>query len=1130
MVINVDAAKAKDPFPPRLSFSPFLIEREVAFEQQLQRLQGLPDRDDQYDIQVFRICAFLVEVQSQRLWKNDPRYKDMDFYEFVLTVRNDKRWERNAIDRHLRIGKNYTEEAYLGYRRHGTGFTALSDLQRIKDPIMKAALLQVAAETQVTVLAVNKATKKDAPQPQTQDELAKKIRAELDAARSDPERRKRKRGSEESSESTVDPATAAEMERTKDEAKAKDERIARLEGEAKAKDEVIARKDEVIARKEEENAKLREKAEQPQAASAAIEAQQQHLDYLYSEAELVQRLSTRPPGMTIEEAMKQQGDQFVQAQMALRKDVATADRMRAEAQARLDAAGASEKQVESLRREVAAREREVEEKRQELARFEQELHNKAAALEAGKERLAAQQAALAKDQAAFADQCLANEKALAEKTAAHEKVLAEKTAAHEASLAEKTAAHEAALAEASAAEEAALAAKRAALGEDRRALDEDRRAVDEDRRAVDSDREDLLAQQTLLVSEKARLEPQRLALEAREQALDEGLFQLDLSRKDLLLEKSGLEEQHKYIRGDLSLLVRHAQQITSFSWHDQTWNVESTLNCFLSHVNQMCYLLPTLEKQVEEWKGPQGEPNDIVDTYVNLHNRMQGLPKELARVSRLAIDECHARFPRQVEARLEEITIENQRVAQGGKPAHIEPIRLQNVRVAPRFSFPIAALLGSARPDSPVQIALGKLKEGGLVTVDMNTPQSIAIIGEQDTGKSTTAQGIMEAVLPSAGIDNICCGGGDTAVIYFHFNNEPGAPPVPLTIWLKPNDEAHCVEALSSGYRARPRGMSPRRTLVYSYFTSEEELLVVQSDYPLAEVRPMKFTFKNLGATGVRLFMAAAKNSALYMRKIDIILAQLKDFTLEGFLKAIAEINWTKQQWALVMDRVEAMKLFVHDGVDFAHDLRPGDLCVIDMRSPKVEPALALTVFTCAQRSVPFIKIPALDKDGNEQTDEKGKTLMRSFKKLCVYDECHRYLLPDHPCTVETINTMKEMRSKETTTVLITQDPKALPGAVLRHTTLTLLHRIKSTEALNYLARHVGAFAAEPAQVLIKRLLTMEQGHYLAVASNCAELRFKTGPQEVHGRPPLSKPGGTTRKSIDDEAEAQDQGEGEAEE
>ncbi len=76
-------------------------------------------------------------------------------------------------------------------------------------------------------------------------------------------------------------------------------------------------------------------------------------------------------------------------------------------------------------------------------------------------------------------------------------------------------------------------------------------------------------------------------------------------------------------------------------------------------------------------------------------------------------------------------------------------------------------------------------------------------------------------------------------------------------------------------------------------------------------------------------------------------------------------------------------------------------------------------------------------------------------------DECHRYLLPDHPCTVEITNTIKEMRSKETSTVLITQDPKALPGAVLRHMTVTVLHRIKSAEALGYLARHVAAFAAE---------------------------------------------------------------------
>jgi hypothetical protein len=90
--------------------------------------------------------------------------------------------------------------------------------------------------------------------------------------------------------------------------------------------------------------------------------------------------------------------------------------------------------------------------------------------------------------------------------------------------------------------------------------------------------------------------------------------------------------------------------------------------------------------------------------------------------------------------------------------------------------------------------------------------------------------------------------------------------------------------------------------------------------------------------------------------------------------------------------------------------------------------------------------------------------------------------------------------------------------------TVTVLHRIKSAEALGYLARHVGAFAAEQPAVLIKHLLTMVQGQFLVVASNCAEMRYKTAPQQVQGRPPMSKPGGTSRKSIEEDAGAQDEG------
>ena len=113
---------------------------------------------------------------------------------------------------------------------------------------------------------------------------------------------------------------------------------------------------------------------------------------------------------------------------------------------------------------------------------------------------------------------------------------------------------------------------------------------------------------------------------------------------------------------------------------------------------------------------------------------------------------------------------------------------------------------------------------------------------------------------------------------------------------MMPNDEKKGVQRLRDLHRARPRGMKPLRRIVYVVALAPGELEQAQADYPTAEVRPIKFSFAELGAAGVRMFMGASKNASFYMRKVDGIIANLKDFTLAGFLAAIDATDWTTQQ------------------------------------------------------------------------------------------------------------------------------------------------------------------------------------------------------------------------------------------
>ena len=209
-------------------------------------------------------------------------------------------------------------------------------------------------------------------------------------------------------------------------------------------------------------------------------------------------------------------------------------------------------------------------------------------------------------------------------------------------------------------------------------------------------------------------------------------------------------------------------------------------------------------------------------------------------------------------------------------------------------------------------------------------------------------------------------------------------------------------------------------------------------------------------------------------------------------------------------ERLEQLQIFVNDGEPMGRDLLPGDLVLVDIRSPRIEAGLALTVFVCMMRSFAQARVTT--------TDANGKVVTRLFKKIFIFDEAHRYMGAEHGCAVEIANTIREMRHKEANVIILTQDPLSLPAPMIRLATIMILHRIKSLDSLRYVARNFAGWDTGDLNAFIKELSIMEQGEARVLVTDCANMAYRTAPQVLFLRATLSKPGGTTRKSIDDEA------------
>jgi DNA phosphorothioation-dependent restriction protein DptH len=418
------------------------------------------------------------------------------------------------------------------------------------------------------------------------------------------------------------------------------------------------------------------------------------------------------------------------------------------------------------------------------------------------------------------------------------------------------------------------------------------------------------------------------------------------------------------------------------------------------------------------------------------------------------------------------------------QPPPIEPSRPRgDQQASPAHPPTIDALVG-ANEMTPQYGVLGR-SGSRAIAIDLTGCNTISIFGVQGFGKSYTLGVISEmATTPVEGVNVLP---SPLAAVIFHYNKSDAYAPEMATA-VAPNSKPREVEQLLAEYGARATGL---RDVVL--LAPEARVEDRRAEFPGLEVQPIKFASGELGAEGWKFLLGAAGSDALYVRQLVAIMRKYRQgLTLDDFRREIETAELSSNARRLAEDRLNLAAPYVDDGARLADLLRPGRTVIVDLRDEWVEKDEALGLF------VVMLRIFATAK-------YRG----RSFNKLVVFDEAHKYIT-DSELVGQVVETIREMRHQGTSVVIASQDPLSVPRAVVELTSILLLHRMTSPQWLKHLKSAIGALE----QLTDVQVAALQPGEALMWAQRSTDKRFTQRPQRICVRPRFSQHGGGTKTAV----------------
>lgn len=408
------------------------------------------------------------------------------------------------------------------------------------------------------------------------------------------------------------------------------------------------------------------------------------------------------------------------------------------------------------------------------------------------------------------------------------------------------------------------------------------------------------------------------------------------------------------------------------------------------------------------------------------------------------------------------------------------------VKTAPAVPYDI--MLG-VTGDSPQYGLLGDVS-GRRVAIDLNQTHTISLFGVQGGGKSYTLGTIAE--MASLAILNINVLPQPLATVIFHYSPTMDYRPE-FTSMIAPNSEAAQVKALKETYGAEPRALADVLLLAPA-----DKLEERKEEYPSIEVRPLKFGAAELQTSHWRFLMGAVGNQATYIRQLNRVMKSLRDdLTLEGLYQGIEASALPDHLKVMAKMRLELASEYIDDATRLKDEIRPGRLIIVDLRDEFIEKDEALGLFVVLLQL--FADATYCDAHGAE----------RSFNKLVVFDEAHKYIeSPD--LVAGLIEVVREMRHKGTSIMVASQDPPSVPISLIELSSQVILHKFNSPAWL----KHIQKANAALGSLTPEKMSNLRPGEAFVWSSKASDEAFTKSAVKVRCRARVTSHGGATKTAV----------------
>ena len=133
----------------------------------------------------------------------------------------------------------------------------------------------------------------------------------------------------------------------------------------------------------------------------------------------------------------------------------------------------------------------------------------------------------------------------------------------------------------------------------------------------------------------------------------------------------------------------------------------------------------------------------------------------------------------------------------------------------------------------------------------------------------------------------------------------------------------------------------------------------------------------------------------------------------------------------------------------------------------------------------------------------------RSFNKLVVFDEAHKYIeSPD--LVAGLIEVVREMRHKGVSIMVASQDPPSVPVSLIELSSQIIMHKFNSPAWL----KHIQKANAALGNLTPERMALLKAGEAYVWSSKATDESFSKGAVKLRCRPRVTQHGGATRVAV----------------